>query len=33
MMSDERRPAAVGLASIIGQYQIDWGLLAAARSS
>jgi multiple sugar transport system permease protein len=24
-----RRPLPVGLASIIGQYQIDWGLLAA----
>lgn len=29
MISDQKRPLPVGLASIIGQYQIDWGLLAA----
>lgn len=29
MISDEKRTLPVGLASIIGQYQIDWGLLAA----
>jgi len=29
IISDERRTLPVGLAGIIGQYQIDWGLLLA----
>ena len=29
IIDDDKRPLPVGLAAIIGQYQIDWGLLAA----
>ena len=29
IIDDAKRPLPVGLAAIIGQYQIDWGLLAA----
>lgn len=29
IISDDRRPIPVGFAGIIGQYQIDWGLLLA----
>lgn len=29
IIDDARRPLPVGLGAIIGQYQIDWGLLAA----
>jgi multiple sugar transport system permease protein len=29
IIDDSRQPLPVGLAAIIGQYQIDWGLLAA----
>ena len=29
IISDERRTLPVGLAGIIGQYQVDWGLLLA----
>jgi multiple sugar transport system permease protein len=32
ILSDERRPLPVGFAGIIGQYQIDWGMLLAGAS-
>jgi multiple sugar transport system permease protein len=32
ILSDARRPLPVGFAGIIGQYQVDWGLLLAGAS-
>lgn len=32
ILSDAKRPMPVGLSGIIGQYQIDWGLLLAGAS-
>lgn len=32
ILSDDKRPMPVGFAGIIGQYQIDWGLLLAGAS-
>ncbi len=33
IVSDERRTIPVGFAGIIGQYQIDWGLLLAGATA
>ncbi|WP_163848700.1 carbohydrate ABC transporter permease [Pseudooceanicola aestuarii] len=32
ILSDDKRPVPVGFSGIIGQYQIDWGLLLAGAS-